>query len=436
MKNLEVNKKLLQSLAKKGSSLVLVSSLLLATPNVLPVSNNYVYASSSEELENLTVKVGINLYLNDKGFIPKDVNGNETYPFILNGTTYVPIRAIAELFNANIGWNESSNTVSINTTGESAKLTHTPRITQALTDYNIGAKKGTKLVINGVEVIPKDANGNIKDIYVANGTTYVPVRAVSGALGLPITWSDKTNSVFIGNHKTGGITVENIDDIYNFNVIASKTNKCGRLLGTRTPDGQYFVDTTFNYSKFVLALLNKEYYSDEFYKGIFYDHPFNLDWTGSSENYIDDGSLEDSRIMKCFYNLKYYGLQYATCMEYGEDSFDWNAGVINQNYAEFLDKYQKAVYKCVNNSQISEQKKMLNDYMAGADSEVYYGCNIMLDYLIIAAAIHTSDGATKPYDFDSDEYYYLYERFELVEAKLLEEHQRIYDAVFSNTLTK
>ena len=50
MKNLEVNKKLLQSLAKKGSSLVLVSSLLLATPNVLPVSNNYVYASSSEEL--------------------------------------------------------------------------------------------------------------------------------------------------------------------------------------------------------------------------------------------------------------------------------------------------------------------------------------------------------------------------------------------------
>ena len=37
------------------------------------------------------------------------------------------------------------------------------------------------------------------------------VRAVSEELGLPITWSSKTNSVFIGKHKTEGLTVENID---------------------------------------------------------------------------------------------------------------------------------------------------------------------------------------------------------------------------------
>ena len=273
MKNLEVNKKLLQSLAKKGSSLVLVSSLLLATPNILPISNNYVYASSSEELENLTVKVGINLYLNDKGFIPKDVNGNETYPFISEGTTYVPIRAIAELFNASVRWDASSNTVLIATSGESPKLTHTPRVRQELTNKSVSASKGIKLIVNGKECIPKDAKGNIKDIYVVNGTTYVPVRAISEALCLPITWSDKTNSVFIGNHKTTGITVDNIDDIYNFNNVELKVYNGSRWgLLSKTPSNEWVYSTSGYYTRFALVLLDKEYYNDDLYKEIFYNN--------------------------------------------------------------------------------------------------------------------------------------------------------------------
>jgi len=156
--------------------------------------------------------MGVNLYLDDKGFVPTDVNGNETYPFISEGTTYVPIRAIASLFNADIIWDEKTNSAYIGTSGERPKLSHTPRERQELYDVNIQARKGIKLYVNGQEVIPTDVNGNKKDIYEVNGTTYVPVRAVSNALGLPITWSDKTNSVFIGKHKTEGLTVENIND--------------------------------------------------------------------------------------------------------------------------------------------------------------------------------------------------------------------------------
>ena len=290
MKNLEVNKKLLQRIAKTSTAFVLAGSLLL-TPTVLQ-NNNYVSAvESNEELENLTVKIGINLYLNDKGFVPTDVNGNETYPFILNGTTYVPIRAIAQLFNANIGWDENSNTVSINTTGESAKLTHTPRITQALIDYNINVKKGIKLVVNGVEVVPKDANGNIKDIYVANGTTYVPVRAVSDALGLPITWSDKTNSVFIGKHKTTGITVENVDDIYNFNSLLDKVYNGTQFMMLGKDDaGKWTTLGASYYTRFAVVLLDDEYYNDDLYKEIFLNNTFNLDRYGDDYNYVPDAT--------------------------------------------------------------------------------------------------------------------------------------------------
>ena len=218
-------------------------------------------------LVNLNVQMGVNLYMNDKGFIPRDVNGNETYPFIYEGTTYVPIRAIAELFNASVNWDASSNTVSIVTSGEKAKLNHTNRPTQTMYNMNITASKGTKLVVNGQEIIPTDVNGNIKDIYVVKGTTYVPVRAISTALGLPITWSELTNSVFIGRHKTEGLTVENINDLE-----AIEEAKWQFFPYTPTHWGYYYGDGKYNILEegndrkefaMYIALLNWEYITDE-----------------------------------------------------------------------------------------------------------------------------------------------------------------------------
>ena len=392
MKNLEVNKKLLQNLAKRGSSLILVSSLLLATPNVLPVSNNYVYASSSEELENLTVKVGINLYLNDKGFIPKDVNGNETYPFILNGTTYVPIRAIAELFNANISWDESSNTVSINTTGESAKLTHTPRITQALVDYNISAKKGTKLVINGVEVIPKDANGNIKDIYVANGTTYVPVRAVSEALGLPITWSDKTNSVFIGNHKSTDLTVENINDPEYFNACCRDffDFSGGPLEQSYYYKGKYY---GLNHEKYyeesyplelTLYLLNREYCTEDIINQFMEKYDYN---TLERFNYF-------------FYT---YVSMYMSGFGTG---FQFNKYMIEQDKADFLTKAQKLAQESNPErsgpaSNFIQFNQLIDEYFYDKNAKISYGCDLIIDVIMSdLAATSVNDYGNERNDFD------------------------------------
>ncbi|MFA5637665.1 MAG: stalk domain-containing protein [Anaerovoracaceae bacterium] len=43
----------------------------------------------------------------------KDVNGKTVYPIIYNGTTYLPIRAIAGLMNADITWDSNTQTVSV-----------------------------------------------------------------------------------------------------------------------------------------------------------------------------------------------------------------------------------------------------------------------------------------------------------------------------------
>jgi len=55
-----------------------------------------------------------------------------------------------------------------------------------------------KLYVDGTLITPKDPNGNIVEPFIYNGTTYLPVRAVSQALGKTVNWDGKTSSVYIG----------------------------------------------------------------------------------------------------------------------------------------------------------------------------------------------------------------------------------------------
>ncbi|MBQ7794582.1 MAG: NPCBM/NEW2 domain-containing protein [Clostridia bacterium] len=55
-----------------------------------------------------------------------------------------------------------------------------------------------KLYIDGGEIVPKDANGNVVEPFTMNGTTYLPVRAVSNAFGKDVEWDGATQSIYIG----------------------------------------------------------------------------------------------------------------------------------------------------------------------------------------------------------------------------------------------
>lgn len=61
---------------------------------------------------------------------------------------------------------------------------------------------GIDVYVNDVKLDPKDANGNTVPVFAYNGSTYLPVRAISTALGIPILWEPKTESVYVGAHST------------------------------------------------------------------------------------------------------------------------------------------------------------------------------------------------------------------------------------------
>lgn len=55
-----------------------------------------------------------------------------------------------------------------------------------------------KIYIDGGEIVPKDVNGNIVEPFTMNGTTYLPVRAISNAFGKDVEWDGATQSIYIG----------------------------------------------------------------------------------------------------------------------------------------------------------------------------------------------------------------------------------------------
>ena len=61
-----------------------------------------------------------------------------------------------------------------------------------------------KLTINGQTVVPRDVKGNVVDPFIVEdeeggGTTYLPVRAVSEALGKQVDWDGATQTVLISD---------------------------------------------------------------------------------------------------------------------------------------------------------------------------------------------------------------------------------------------
>ena len=53
----------------------------------------------------------IKININGSKVLPKDANGNYVEPFIINGTTYLPVRAVANALGIQVDWDDDTNTV-------------------------------------------------------------------------------------------------------------------------------------------------------------------------------------------------------------------------------------------------------------------------------------------------------------------------------------
>ena len=154
----------------------------------------------------------IKIVINGEEIHPKDANGNTVEPFIVNGTTYLPVRAIGEALQKEVKWDSTTNTVSLDDMILSEKApaetsTPTPTATQApvATPSECSYTTSEILQISGYR--KDDIKGEVKaawDVSQKNAAFSAKLRCNNGGLGDYI--DCEITLVEVDSTKTDGFT--------------------------------------------------------------------------------------------------------------------------------------------------------------------------------------------------------------------------------------
>ena len=140
-----------------------------------------------------------------------DVNGDPVYPIIYNGSTYLPVRAIAGLMGEDIEWEPLSQMIFIgktlsmpsNESGSNNNVTASlmppvpPDQRPEGSMLTVYLKPDVIIMFDFEQKNFTDVNGNPVYPIIYNGSTYLPVRAIAGLMGAEILWNGSTQTITI-----------------------------------------------------------------------------------------------------------------------------------------------------------------------------------------------------------------------------------------------
>jgi hypothetical protein len=146
---------------------------------------------------------------------PKDANGNKVEPFIIDGTTYLPVRAVGEAFNKDVSWDGKTNTVSLTTKQEQIEKTN-PGVIYEDDNVIVSYKYLTDLKagITVYHLYMEVENKSDKNIMVSLNDAYVNDISVMFLSGMPAPQIEPGKKAigpfFFGYNNLG---IDSIDDV-------------------------------------------------------------------------------------------------------------------------------------------------------------------------------------------------------------------------------
>lgn len=186
----------------KKTSIIAMALALALSIGLIPVNAYAAQAQDQPKAEQVAASINydITVTFNGEAKALSNVNGQQVYPVLYGGTTYVPIRAIGYLLGLNVDWDQATRTVLLDkpANGQTAdiktakpddpKKTGTQAIRPTI-------DPGITVKYNGEAQTMKTATGAVVYPMIDGGTTYLPIRAVSNMLGLDVDWEQATQTV-------------------------------------------------------------------------------------------------------------------------------------------------------------------------------------------------------------------------------------------------
>lgn len=118
---------------------------------------------------------------------------------------------------------------------------------------------GVNIYIDDKKINPTDSDGKPIEAFIYDGSSYLPIEAVSKSLGKPIYWDGSTSSVYIGKHSSDKPTAWLSDmDYFDGDGLSWYTNQT--VKDNWGSEHTHTIKTSFeNYNKYRIYVLNGQY---------------------------------------------------------------------------------------------------------------------------------------------------------------------------------
>lgn len=172
-------------------------SFLLGVCLTVLLSSLAMTSFAAGQSKTINVATGVNLYMDDRQVIPTDANGNPVEVFIYNGTTYIPVRAVSELFDTPIQWDGQTYGVYIGKHSSTKPAAYLEEL-EPFTGETLKCTSNEKVVLDNMGTRRSHVLGNdnwlyyeFDNVYYLNGT----YSSMTGTLYQPKCYNNQTSAI-------------------------------------------------------------------------------------------------------------------------------------------------------------------------------------------------------------------------------------------------
>ena len=139
--------------SKRNTKITCILCLVLT---LIIIGTHYIIANPEVEEITASLNRNIDILINDEVKTMTDASGNEVYPIIYNGTTYIPIRGAGQVLDMDVEWDSNTGNVHLYSKGyvKQTGVDLVSHLTKKHTNYAGVLEDASmrKINIDGIEV--------------------------------------------------------------------------------------------------------------------------------------------------------------------------------------------------------------------------------------------------------------------------------------------
>ncbi|PKM94480.1 MAG: hypothetical protein CVU84_10460 [Firmicutes bacterium HGW-Firmicutes-1] len=137
------------------------------------------------------------IQLNGKLVSAEATAGTTAYPMVIDGVSYLPLKALGNLLGITVTYDNPTRTIMIDTKTKITPIYGADTKTQTGVNKKAVEVKDMAIELNGSITFPRNAAGDIVYPIIVDGRSYLPLRAVGPLLGIKVDYDNPSKTITI-----------------------------------------------------------------------------------------------------------------------------------------------------------------------------------------------------------------------------------------------